>query len=52
MKTTCSKGKVEGGGDELGLKGKVSVAHSGEKWEQKQGKWIQVCSVHSRKALG
>lgn len=28
---TCSKGEVEGGGDEFGLKGKTSVAHSMEK---------------------
>lgn len=36
MEKTCSKGKVEGGGDEFWLKGKTSVAHSGEKWEQKK----------------
>lgn len=51
MEKTCSKGKVEGGGDEFRLKGKTSIAHSGEKWEQKKGKWIQVRSVYSRKAL-
>lgn len=48
MNTTCSKGKVEGGGNEFRLKGKTSVYHRGEKWEQNKGKRIQVRSMLSR----